>query len=99
MNYFLLLKNEISLAFLRKFENIVATVKAAIKIYGSKEEMSRKDVEQQELQALEKIIKSQMAIAKEMQPAQIADLGLKPQEESKDGASQQPIVMSQHVME
>lgn len=58
MNYFLLLKNEISLAFLRKFENIVSTVKAAIKIYASKEEMQRKDVEVQELQALEKIIKS-----------------------------------------
>lgn len=38
MNYFLLLKNEISLAFLRRFDNIVSTVKAAIRIYASKEE-------------------------------------------------------------
>lgn len=35
MNYFLLLKNELSLAFLRKFENIISTVKTAIKIYSS----------------------------------------------------------------
>lgn len=38
MNYFLLLKNELSLAFLRKFENIISTVKSAIKIYASQEE-------------------------------------------------------------
>jgi len=35
MNYFLLLKNELSLAFLRKFENLISTVKAAIRIYAS----------------------------------------------------------------
>lgn len=35
MNYFLLLKNELSLAFLRKFENIISTVKSAIKIFAS----------------------------------------------------------------
>lgn len=39
MNYFLLLKNELSLAFLRKFENIISTVKSAIKIYASQEEL------------------------------------------------------------
>ena len=35
MNSFLLLKNELSLAFLRNMDNIVATVKAAIKLYAS----------------------------------------------------------------
>ena len=39
MNYFLLLKNEISLGFLRKFENAISTVKSAIKIYASQEEL------------------------------------------------------------
>lgn len=38
MNYFLLLKNELSLAFLRNFENIISTVKSAIKIYASSDE-------------------------------------------------------------
>ena len=78
MNYFLLLKNELSLAFLRKFDNIVSTVKAAIRIYASKEEQSRKDSEALELAALEKIIKSQLAVAgRDIPPAQIADLGVK----------------------
>jgi hypothetical protein len=45
MNYFLLLKNELSLAFLRKFDNVVATVKTAIKLYASKEEATRSEVE------------------------------------------------------
>jgi hypothetical protein len=58
MNYFLLLKNELSLAFLRKFENIISTVKSAIKIYASQEEISRRELESQELAALEKIIKN-----------------------------------------
>lgn len=58
MNYFLLLKNELSLAFLRKFDNIVSICKAAIRIYASKEEQARKDVEAQEIFALEKIIKT-----------------------------------------
>ena len=35
MNSFLLLKNELSLAFLRNQDNIVATVKSAIKIYAT----------------------------------------------------------------
>ena len=67
MNYFLLLKNELSLAFLRKFDNILAALKSAIRIYASKEEQSRKEVEAQELQALEKIIKSQSNQGKEAQ--------------------------------
>ena len=58
MNYFLLLKNELSLAFLRKFDNIVQAVRAAIKLYASKDEQSRKEVEAQEMLALEKIIKT-----------------------------------------
>lgn len=57
MNNFLLLKNELSLAFLRNQDNIVATVKSAIKLYATQEENNRKDLEQQELQVLEKILK------------------------------------------
>jgi hypothetical protein len=38
MNNFLLLKNELSLAFLRNQDNIVATLKSAIKIYASQGE-------------------------------------------------------------
>ena len=57
MNNFLLLKNELSLAFLRNQDNIVATVKSAIKLYATQEESNRKDLEQQELQVLEKILK------------------------------------------
>jgi hypothetical protein len=49
MNTFLLLKNEISLAFLRNQDNIIATLKSAIRIYGTSEESNRKDTEQQEL--------------------------------------------------
>lgn len=45
MNSFLLLKNELSLSFLRNMDNIVATVKAAIKLYATQEETSRKDLE------------------------------------------------------
>ena len=67
MNYFLLLKNELSLAFLRKFDNVVVTVKTAIKLYASKDEATRGEVEKQEMQALEKIIKSQSG--KEVAPA------------------------------
>ncbi len=57
MNYFLLLKNELSLAFLRKFDNIVATLKSAIKLYAARDEQSRRDIEASEMAALEKIIK------------------------------------------
>ena len=35
MNAFLLLKNELSLSFLRNMDNIIATVKTAIKLYAS----------------------------------------------------------------
>uniref|UniRef100_A0A7S3N2T6 Uncharacterized protein n=1 Tax=Strombidium inclinatum TaxID=197538 RepID=A0A7S3N2T6_9SPIT len=59
MNSFLLLKNELSLAFLRNQDNIVATVKSAIKLYATQEEHNRRDLEQQELQILDKILKSQ----------------------------------------
>lgn len=58
MNSFLLLKNELSLAFLRNQDNIVATVKSAIKIYATQEEHTRKDLEAQELAILEKILKA-----------------------------------------
>ena len=46
MNFFLLLKNELSLAFLRNYENVIATVKSAIKIYASEEEQNREVIEQ-----------------------------------------------------
>ena len=46
MNSFLLLKNELSLVFLRNQDNIVATVKTAIKLYATQEEANRKDLEQ-----------------------------------------------------
>jgi hypothetical protein len=58
MNYFLLLKNEVSLSFLRKFDNVVQTVRSAIKLYASKEEAGRKETEAAEMAALEKIIKT-----------------------------------------
>lgn len=58
MNNFLLLKNELSLAFLRNQDNILATLKSAIKIYGSSEENQKRDVEAQELAVIEKILKS-----------------------------------------
>jgi len=45
MNYFLLLKNELSLAFLRKNENIIQTIKSAIKIFASQDELQRKELE------------------------------------------------------
>ena len=45
MNSFLLLKNELSLSFLRNMDNIVATLKTAIKLYASQEEHARKDLE------------------------------------------------------
>ena len=61
MNTFLLLKNELSLVFLRNQDNIVATVKSAIKLYATQEEQNRKDLEQQELAVLEKILRNQEA--------------------------------------
>jgi hypothetical protein len=56
MNFFLLLKNELSLHFLRQTENIVMTLKTAIRIYGSENERDRTQEEQQELKILEKIL-------------------------------------------
>lgn len=58
MNFFLLLKNELSLHFLRNHENILNTLKTAIRIYASEDEKERKQNEELELQLLEKIIKS-----------------------------------------
>jgi hypothetical protein len=57
MNSFLLLKNELSLAFLRNMENITATVKTAIKLYAAQEEHARADLEQRELDILNGIIR------------------------------------------
>jgi hypothetical protein len=102
MNYFLLLKNELSLAFLRKFDNILSAVKAAIRLYASKEESQRKDIEALELQALEKIIKTQLnvAIIRDMPPAQIADLPGNPKTQAGAAEeSKEPPLISQHVME
>ena len=45
MNYFLLLKNELSLAFLRKFENAIQAARSAIRIYASQDEQNRKEIE------------------------------------------------------
>lgn len=41
LNFYLLLKNELSLNFLRATENIVATCKSAIRIYASEDERNR----------------------------------------------------------
>ena len=57
MNAFLLLKNELSLAFLRNMDNIVATVRAAIKLYAHQGEEFRKDLEAKEVQILEGILR------------------------------------------
>ena len=59
MNFFLLLKNELSLHFLRQTENIVSTVKASIRIYASENERDRATEEQNELKILEKILNNQ----------------------------------------
>jgi len=56
MNNFLLLKNELSLAFLRNQDNIVATLKSAIKIYATLDENIKRDIESTELVVLEKIL-------------------------------------------
>ena len=75
MNYFLLLKNELSLSFLRKFDNVVATVRSAIKLYASKDESNRREIENAEISALDKIIISQIKAGSHPVDAQIADLG------------------------
>lgn len=56
MNFFLLLKNELSLAFLRNNENILATVKSALRIYASDKEKNREDEEAHELEILKRIL-------------------------------------------
>ena len=56
MNFFLLLKNEVSVNFLRQTENIYATCKTAIRIYASENERDRAAIEQDELKILEKIL-------------------------------------------
>ena len=45
MNFFLLLKNELSLDYLRNHENILSTVKAAIRIHAQEDEEGRKEEE------------------------------------------------------
>lgn len=57
MNFFLLLKNELSLNFLRQTENIVQTVKLALRVYASEDEKNRLHEESAELRLLEKILK------------------------------------------
>ena len=57
MNSFLLLKNELSLGFLRNMDNIVATVKTAIKLYASEGEQQRKDIETREIEVIKSIIR------------------------------------------
>ena len=56
MNFFLLLKNELSLHFLRQTENIVSTVKLALKVYANEDEKNRVNEEAAELRVLEKIL-------------------------------------------
>ena len=52
MNFFLLLKNELSLSFLRNTDNLVAAVKSAVRIYASEDEADRKDTEETEIKLL-----------------------------------------------
>ena len=56
MNFFLLLKNELSLHFLRQTENVVSTLKSSIRIYASENERDRLNEEANELKILEKIL-------------------------------------------
>ena len=59
MNFFLLLKNELSLHFLRQTENVVSTLKSSIRIYASENERERLQEEANELKILEKILNNQ----------------------------------------
>jgi hypothetical protein len=54
----LLLKNELSLSFLRKYETVYTTVRAAIKILAAQDENRKKEIEAIEFATLEKIIRS-----------------------------------------
>jgi hypothetical protein len=58
MNFFLLLKNELSLTFLRSTENVAQALKSAIRIYASRDEGTRRAEEASELHILEKILNS-----------------------------------------
>ena len=71
----MLLKNELSLAFLRKQDNIVATLKSAIKIYATQEEATKKDLEIQELAVLEKILKAKPETSKNENSPDNQELG------------------------
>jgi hypothetical protein len=62
LNKYLLLKNELSLNYLRQYENVFTAVKAAIKIYASQDEAKRKEIEKVEIATLEKIIKNQSSL-------------------------------------
>jgi len=56
MNFFLLLKNELSLAFLRNLENIVQTLRCAIRIWSNEDTVGRKAEEVNELTWISKIL-------------------------------------------
>ena len=58
INFFLLLKNELSLHFLKQPDNIVATYKTALRIYAQENERDHGQQEIQELRQLEKILKN-----------------------------------------
>lgn len=59
LNYFLLLKNELSLHFLRKEDNIMATLKSAIHIQATETNPKRwQQIEEEELALLERILSS-----------------------------------------
>ena len=59
MNFFLLLKNEISLAFLRNTDNLVSAVKSAVRIYAAEDESDRRGKELVEIKILERILENQ----------------------------------------
>lgn len=57
LNYFLLLKNELSLYFLRKEENIMATLKSAIHIMAYEANPRKwQQIEEEELAILERVL-------------------------------------------
>ena len=58
MNIFLLLKNELSLHFLRDRENLLATVKTAIRIHIQEAENERTNEEKTQLKIIERILKN-----------------------------------------
>ena len=56
MNIFLMLKNELSLHFLREQENLVATVKCAIRLHISEAERERANEERLQMRIIDKIL-------------------------------------------